>query len=84
MTFIISVLTTIALMNGAAAAEPTAASGAECDVAESLIATESDLTHAMNELKERHRDLRRSPVPTARVTPIRRGWRRRFGHGCRV
>jgi len=55
MTFIISVLTTIALMNGAAAAEPTAAPGAECDVAESLIATESDLTHAMNELKERHR-----------------------------
>ena len=51
MTFLIAVLTTIALVQGAAAA--TAAE--DCDVPESLIPAESDLTHAANEIKERHR-----------------------------
>jgi hypothetical protein len=51
MTFVVAVLTTIALIHGAAAA--TAAE--DCDVPESLIPAESDLTHAANEIKEHHR-----------------------------
>jgi hypothetical protein len=51
MTFVIAILTTIALVHGAAAA--TAAE--DCDVPQSLIPAESDLSHAANELKERHR-----------------------------
>ncbi len=51
MTFVIAVLATIALINGAAAA--TVAES--CDVPESLIPAESDLTHAATELRERHR-----------------------------
>jgi len=51
MTVVIAILATIALVNGAAAA--TAAE--ECDVPESLIPAESDLTRAANEIKDRHR-----------------------------
>jgi len=51
MTLVIAILATIALVNGAAAA--TAA--VECDVPESLIPAESDLTRAANEIKDRHR-----------------------------
>jgi len=51
MTPIIAVLATIVLMSGAAAAEPAQ----ECDVPESLIETQGDLTHVGNELKDRHR-----------------------------
>ena len=54
MTFIIAVLTTIALLNGAAmaAAEPPAA---PCDVPEWLLPADADLTHVSNEIKDRHR-----------------------------
>jgi len=51
MTFVIAVLATIALMNGAAAA--TAAE--DCAVPDSLIPAESDLTHAAAEIKDHHR-----------------------------
>ena len=51
MTLMIAVLTMIALMNGAAAAEPAQ----ECSVPEWLIAANSDLTRVSNEIKDRHR-----------------------------
>jgi hypothetical protein len=51
MTIIIAVLATIALVNGAAAAE----SAQDCDVPETLIPAGSDLTRVANELKDRHR-----------------------------
>ena len=51
MTLIIAILATIALVNGAAAA--TAAE--QCDVPESLIPAESELTRVANEIKDRHR-----------------------------
>jgi len=51
MTLMIAVLTMIALMNGAAAAEPAQ----ECSVPERLIAANSDLTRVSNEIKDRHR-----------------------------
>jgi lysophospholipase L1-like esterase len=53
MTFLIAILTTIALVHGAAAAEQ--ASPPDCDVPESLILTQNDLTRAGTEIKERHR-----------------------------
>jgi ABC-type amino acid transport substrate-binding protein len=51
MTIVIAVLAIIALVNGAAAAD----SAPECDVPESLISTDSDLTRVTNEIKDRHR-----------------------------
>lgn len=52
MTIIIAVLAaTLALVNGAAAAE----SIQDCDVPESLIPAEADLSRAANEIKDRHR-----------------------------
>jgi GDSL-like Lipase/Acylhydrolase family len=61
MTFIIAVLiralATIALMTGAAVAEPTTAQTRTqaCEVPESLIFAESDLTRVGAEIKDRHR-----------------------------
>jgi len=49
MTFIIALLATIALMDGAALAAE------ECEVPSSLISSESDLAHVMNEIKDQHR-----------------------------
>jgi hypothetical protein len=54
MTFIVPVLTMIALLIGAAAAEPTPAAP-DCDVAESLLSSEIDLARVTNEIKDRHR-----------------------------
>jgi hypothetical protein len=51
MTFVIAVLTTLALISGAAAATPAE----ECDVPESLIPAETDLAHVTSEIKDRHR-----------------------------
>jgi hypothetical protein len=51
MTIIIAVLATIALVNGAAAAE----SAPDCDVPESLIPAEVELTRVAGEIKDRHR-----------------------------
>lgn len=51
MKFIIATLATIALMNGAAAAEPAQ----ECEVPQSLIESETDLARVMNEIKDHHR-----------------------------
>lgn len=51
MTFIIAVLTTIALLDGAAAA----ASADECDVPQSLLSSEIDLTRVTKQIKEHHR-----------------------------
>jgi hypothetical protein len=51
MTFIIAILATIALVNGAAVAAPAE----ECDVPESLISSDSDLTRVIKEIKDRHR-----------------------------
>jgi GDSL-like Lipase/Acylhydrolase family len=51
MTVIIAVLATFAFVTGAAAAEPAQ----ECDVPESLIPAQSDLTHVSSEIKFRHR-----------------------------
>lgn len=52
MTVIIAVLTSLALVHGAAAAaEPEQ----ECKVPEWLIPAETDLTHVGNEIKDRHR-----------------------------
>jgi hypothetical protein len=53
MTIIIAVLATIALVNGAAAAESPPAQ--QCDVPESLIPAEIDLTRVASEIKDRHR-----------------------------
>ena len=53
MTFIFPVLLTIALMKSAAAAEPPATP--DCELPESLIASEIDLTRVANEIKDRHR-----------------------------
>jgi len=50
MTLIVAVLA-LALVNGAAAAEPTQG----CDVPEGLIASETDLARATSELKEHHK-----------------------------
>src|SRR5208282_5434892 len=59
MTFVIAVLTTIALLNGAAMAEPDVAAApapaAPCDVPEWLLPADADLTHIGNEIKDRHR-----------------------------
>jgi hypothetical protein len=49
MTFIIALLATIVLMNGAAAAAE------ECEVPQSFISSESDLTHVTDQIKEHHR-----------------------------
>jgi len=54
MTFIFPVLLTIALMKSAAAAEPPPVPP-DCEVSESLIASEIDLTRVTNEIKDRHR-----------------------------
>ena len=51
MTFVIAILATIALVNGAAAATPAE----DCAVPESLIPAESDLAHAAAEIKDHHR-----------------------------
>jgi lysophospholipase L1-like esterase len=51
MTFIIAVLTTIALLDGAAAA----AAADECDVPPSLLSSETDLTRVAKQIKEHHR-----------------------------
>ena len=51
MTFVMAILATIAFVNGAAAA--TAAE--ECDVPESLISAETDLTRVANEISDHHR-----------------------------
>jgi hypothetical protein len=51
MTFVIAVLATIALINGAAAATPAE----ECDVPESLIPAETDLARVASEIKDHHR-----------------------------
>jgi GDSL-like Lipase/Acylhydrolase family len=51
MTFIVAVLTTIALVNGAAMAAPEV----ECGVPEWLMPSESDLTRVANEIKDHHR-----------------------------
>jgi hypothetical protein len=55
MTFVIAVLTTLALVNSAAAAEQAQAQAQACDVPESLIPAASDLTRVSNEIKDRHR-----------------------------
>ena len=51
MSVIIAALAAMALMNGAAAAEPAA----ECDVPEWLVAANSDLTRVSSEIKDHHR-----------------------------
>jgi GDSL-like Lipase/Acylhydrolase family len=51
MKFIIATLATIALINGAAAAEPAQA----CEVPQSLISNDSGLTRVMNEIRDHHR-----------------------------
>lgn len=57
MTFVIAVLTTIALLNGAATAAPdeAAAPAAPCDVPEWLLPADADLTRVSSEIKDRHR-----------------------------
>jgi hypothetical protein len=49
MTFVIAVLTTVALIHGAAAA------ALQCDAPEGLVASDSDLSHVASEIKDRHR-----------------------------
>jgi hypothetical protein len=51
MTFIIAVLATIALVNGAAAATPAE----ECDVPESFVTSEADLARVASTIKDHHR-----------------------------
>jgi len=51
MTSIIAVLATILFASGAATAEPAA----DCDVPQSLIPTEADLTRVGSEIRDRHR-----------------------------
>jgi hypothetical protein len=51
MTVIAAVLTALAFVNGAAAAEP----GQDCEVPASLIETQNDLAHVASELNDRHR-----------------------------
>jgi hypothetical protein len=51
MTFIMAVLATIALVHGAAAAAP----GQECEVPESLLSADTDLTRVIDAIKDRHR-----------------------------
>jgi hypothetical protein len=51
MRHLIAILATLAFVNGAVAAEPPP----ECDVPESLIPAQSDLSRVSNEIKERHR-----------------------------
>jgi len=51
MTFVMAILATIALVNGAAAA----AAAEECDVPESLIPAEIDLTRVAKAISDRHR-----------------------------
>jgi len=51
MTFIVAVLAAFVLVNSAAAATPAE----ECDVPDSLIATETDLTRVAAEIKDHHR-----------------------------
>jgi lysophospholipase L1-like esterase len=56
MTFVIAVLTTITLLNGAATAAPTEeAPPAKCDVPEWLLPADADLTRVSNEINDRHR-----------------------------
>jgi hypothetical protein len=52
MTFLLVVVASIALVSGAAAAEPAAP---DCDVPASLIPTEFDLTRTAAAIKDRHR-----------------------------
>jgi hypothetical protein len=54
MTFIFAMLLTIVLMKSAAAAEPPPAPP-DCEVSESLIASEIDLARVTNEIRDRHR-----------------------------
>ncbi len=54
MTLTFPLLMAIVLINGAEAAEPTPAAR-DCDVPESLIASEIDLTRVTSEIKDRHR-----------------------------
>lgn len=51
MTFVIALLTAIALIGGAAAAEPSAV----CSVPSSLLVSDADLARVTNEIKDRHR-----------------------------
>ena len=51
MTIVIVFLAALALANGAAAAEPAP----ECEVPQSLIPAETDLTHVATEIQNRHR-----------------------------
>ena len=51
MSVILALVTTIALIDGAAAAAPTD----RCDVPESFLSSESELTHVTNEVKTRQR-----------------------------
>ena len=56
MTFVIAVLTTIALLNGAATAAPAEETPpAKCDVPEWLLPADADLTRVSNEINDRHR-----------------------------
>ena len=81
MSVILALVTTIALIDGAAAAAPTD----RCDVPESFLSSESELSNVTNEVKARQRlDIsvsapapRRWRVSTASTMPIRRGWSRR-------
>lgn len=52
MTFFLAVVASIVLVSGAAAAEPAAP---DCNVPESLISTDVDLTRAAADIKDRHR-----------------------------
>ena len=81
MSVILALVTTIALIDGAAAAAPTD----RCVVPDSFLSSESELTNVTNAVKARQRlDIsvitpapRRWPVSTAPAMPIRRGWKRR-------
>jgi hypothetical protein len=51
MTLIVALMTVIAIVDGAAAAEPAPA----CDVPQAALATDNDLTRVMTEIKDHHR-----------------------------
>jgi len=55
MTFILAVLTTIALINGAVAAEPDVEPAPSCAVPEWLMSAEGELTHVAAAVKDQHR-----------------------------
>jgi len=74
MSVILALVTTIALIDGAAAAAPTD----RCDVPDSFLSSESDLTNVTNEVKARQRlDISvigtGSSASTASTMPIRCG-----------